>query len=1004
MKKNEFMAQSYKDALKDYEYSLENPSSSHWDYVFITASNEGQAASYEKQIERRKAKGRLPERTKFVVLPDLDGERIGSGGATLNILRYLYEECGAESMLNNKILVLHSGGDSKRMPQYSAVGKLFSPIPRQLESKDAITIFDDLLIMCSGIPNRIGHGMFIMSGDTAMVFNPLQLDLKSADAAGVSIKTGVLEGTQHGVFLSDESRVITEFLHKQSEDVLRTKGAVDSNDNIDIDTGTIWFSKQVCQALFSLIAPDKKLDESLFRTYINSNVCLSLYADFLPPLAANTTLDGYRAETPENTISEELLKCRDNIWNALRGFTMEVIRMVPAEYLHFGTTWEMYRMFTKGIEKYDFLDWKKNLFTNATSLNAAVYSSYVSDEAQVDDKCWIEYSDVESGTKIGSGAIVSGVTLKGVTVPEGVVLHGFKLVNGKYICRIYGVSDNPKNYAGNDFLGHSLRAFMKNAGVSEEDLWEDEVPSIWNAKIYPECNTMEEAVDAALTIKAIMDGNADAAAVDLWKKSTRYSLKSSFNVADVSWILDNQEALLEKIKVACFIDAITNKVPVDEALEVFDEVTDKIAFDLENKAKEASFPLNMRIYYSLYRYSSLHKVKVGDKTSHEWEDLAYEIVKDAIVGETLTRFPFPSDAKFAFDEMEVKMPVRVNFCGSPSDAAPYCLEHGGTMFDGTLLLKGDYPIVITAKRLAEPVITFGSEDLKGETTFTDIHDIQACYNTDDTFALHKAVLIAMGLIPEKDDSRSLAEICQSLGGGLYLSTAVDVPKGSGLGTSSIIAVGCIKAIDKILGIEPEEDAVYAQVFAAEQLMSTGGGWQDQVGGYDYGLKYFTAQPGTYQQIKVERPEISKETFDELSERFCLIFSGQRRLAKNVLREEMNKCIGDRDNTLKSVDEIRQLCALMKFYLEKGDVTSFAGCITKQFDIIKTIDKGSSNTCIEYIFDVCDDLIDGKAICGAGGGGFLQVVLKKGVKKSQLVERIEQEFADCGVKVWDCTLI
>ena len=51
-----------------------------------------------------------------------------------------------------------------------------------------------------------------------------------------------------------------------------------------------------------------------------------------------------------------------------------------------------------------------------------------------------------------------------------------------------------------------------------------------------------------------------------------------------------------------------------------------------------------------------------------------------------------------------------------------------------------------------------------------------------------------------------------------------------------------------------------------------------------------------------------------------------------------------------------------------------------------------------------DLLAGKMICGAGGGGFLQVVLKKGVSKEELQERLKSVFADTDIGVWDCTLV
>ena len=71
---------------------------------------------------------------------------------------------------------------------------------------------------------------------------------------------------------------------------------------------------------------------------------------------------------------------------------------------------------------------------------------------------------------------------------------------------------------------------------------------------------------------------------------------------------------------------------------------------------------------------------------------------------------------------------------------------------------------------------------------------------------------------------------KNLGSGLYLSTQViHIPRGSGLGTSSILAGACVKAIYRMLGKELSQEELYNRVLCMEQIMSTGGGWQDQVG-------------------------------------------------------------------------------------------------------------------------------------------------------------------------------
>ena len=74
------------------------------------------------------------------------------------------------------------------MPQYSACGKLFSPVPRQLPNGYASTLFDEFVIGMSGVPSRIPEGMLVLSGDVLLLFNPLQIDFNYHGAAAISMK------------------------------------------------------------------------------------------------------------------------------------------------------------------------------------------------------------------------------------------------------------------------------------------------------------------------------------------------------------------------------------------------------------------------------------------------------------------------------------------------------------------------------------------------------------------------------------------------------------------------------------------------------------------------------------------------------------------------------------------------------------------------------------------------------------------------------------------------
>lgn len=187
-------------------------------------------------------------------------------------------------------------------------------------------------------------------------------------------------------------------------------------------------------------------------------------------------------------------------------------------------------------------------------------------------------------------------------------------------------------------------------------------------------------------------------------------------------------------------------------------------------------------------------------------------------------------------------------------------------------------------------------------------------------------------------------------------------------------------------------------------MSTGGGWQDQVGGVTGGIKYISSMPGLTQKLKVQKVEIPEATLQELQERFALIYTGQRRLARNLLRDVVGRYVGNEPDSLFALNEIQRVAALMRFELERGNVDAFAQLLNYHWELSLKVDAGSTNTLIDQIFYAIEDLIDGKMICGAGGGGFLQVILKRGVTHQNIHDRLKEVFEDNEVDVWNCTFV
>ena len=1012
-----FLSQSYLDAWELYADSLEDENACLWDYIILTASNELQAEAFKKEIDCRLLKGVIPSRIHYAVIPDPDGKRVGSGGAAFNVIKYLSQQEG-ESFLDKKILVIHSGGDSKRIPQYSVCGKLFSPVPRQLPDGRMSTLFDEFLIAMAGIPGRIESGMLTLSGDVMLLFNVLQLDLQYTGAAAISIKESVKTGKDHGVFLNDGSGYVKRFLHKQTEESLGRLGAVNAQGNVDLDTGAIMFDKNVLKALWGLISTDGRLDENKFDGFVNERSRVSFYGDFLYPLAKASTLEEFYTQAPEGEFNDELFACRTKIWDALHEFSMKLICLAPAEFIHFGTTRELWKLETDEIGSYEHLGWTKRVCTDYQgAYPLSVINGHIADDVHADGAVYIENCIIGKDTKIGADVILSGLNIEDISIPSDCCMHKVRLLNGKYVVRVYACLDNPKGKysdggASTCFLGTGLREFIEAVGLDTSDVWDSPDESgwyLWNAKIYPECESERAAVEMACALRRIAAGElaADEEFRKNYKAAVRYSLQSSFAYADVVDAITEKFALAELVKTYRFINTLKNRAAYEDALSIYKEctMTEEEFSLLMTCLEKCEYSEKMRAYLALSRYMKQKGVRYvydGEELSaYAMESRCFDILSKALKNAAGIR---EQDNRAVKDAVTIELPVRVNWGGGWTDTPPYCNENGGVVLNAAILINGIRPVQVTVKKLDRPCIEFESEDIGVKGSTQNIDEVRDCCNPYDYFALHKAALIASGVIPSSGND-TLPDVLERIGSGIYISTKVTgIPKGSGLGTSSILAGAAIKALWEFTGRAYTENELYDTVLIMEQLMSTGGGWQDQVGGLTDGIKYITTNAGLKQNIAVEHLEIPDSMKIELDERFAIIYTGQRRLARNLLREVVGNYINGRKETIYALSEMKRVAAGMRDSLIKGSMEQFICEMNHHWELSKMLDHGVTNTCIEQIFATCEELIDAKFIAGAGGGGFLQVILKKGVTKKQLDEHLQNVFQGTGVAVWDSRFV
>lgn len=946
-----FLAQSDRDAWEDYRRSLALESFPRWDYCILTASDEHQAKTYRLQLSSRKEKGLLPSHTHFDAVPDPEGKRVGSGGATLGVLQHIAALRGSRDLEGLRILCIHSGGDSRRVPQYSVVGKLFSPVPRELPDGRPSTLFDELFITLSALAPRIREGMLLLSGDALLLFNPLQVDHPGRGVSAISFKAPASQGEHHGVYALDGSGHVVRFLHKQPLSALQKAGAVDSRGMVDIDTGALIFSPDVlCRLLdFSEVWEGQRL---------------SLYGDFLYPLAEASTLEAFLREPAESGSPEALSDIRKRLWNVLRPHRLRLLRLAPAQFLHFGTTGEVLSLMTEGTDQFRHLNWRSHTCCSLPE-GVAGWCATAEPTVTLGRGCYLEACRLRGNTRVGNRVVLSGLEIRDREIPGNLVVHGLRLRSGDYTVRFWSHTDDPKN--GTTFLGIPLKTFFA------KDM------TLWDAPLFPVRPTAEEALDAALALHA-------SAREGVLQEGLRISLGESFRQADPAFVLERNRKMEDLARMERLKAQAEAQVPASQAGRLPPLTATQKAW-----LREQTGDLPRLEYY-------LGKA-IGGQEGEGHIRSAFRLLRH----QTLALPGRQQPAEYSKEQVTVCLPLRVNWGGGWSDTPPYCQDRGGTVLNAAITLNGELPVQVTAQRISEPCIRLSSEDLEVFGEFRTWEALGPTGDPGDPFALPKAALAACGVVPEGDES--LEAFLSRLGGGFLLrSRVLGVPKGSGLGTSSILCAACAQALLEFFGFSHSPEEITQRVLVMEQLMDTGGGWQDQVGGLWPGIKLIRSDPGPLQKPRVRPLILSEDTRKALDSRFALIYTGQRRLARNLLREVVGRYLGREPEAMDILEEIQELAVRMAFQLERGRLDAFGDLMNRHWVLSQRLDPGCANTLIHQILSSIHHLTAGQMICGAGGGGFLQVLLKEGVTKAELEACLRQIFHDNPVALWPCGIL
>ncbi len=285
-----------------------------------------------------------------------------------------------------------------------------------------------------------------------------------------------------------------------------------------------------------------------------------------------------------------------------------------------------------------------------------------------------------------------------------------------------------------------------------------------------------------------------------------------------------------------------------------------------------------------------------------------------------------------------------------------------------------------------------SIDLGVEEQVHTFEDLEQYAQVGSGFTIAKAALALCGFLPRFCDgptAGSLAEQLRAFGGGIEVSMLCAVPKGSGLGTSSILAATLLGTIGELCGLDWDRNDLFRRTLGLEQMLTTGGGWQDQVGGLVSGIKLIETGPGLEQDPTIRRLPGQFFSAAHADRTVLLYYTGITRVAKDILREIVRGMFLNNGAQLAILGDIAANARSGTDAIQRERWTGLVETVARSWQLNRQLDAGTNPPAVQAILDQVGDYLAAAKLLGAGGGGYL-LMLAKDETAGQRIRRILTE--------------
>ncbi len=1025
-----------------------------WHYLIITASNEDQAAGYRAQLDLRLRLGLLPEVQNVLVVADPGGKRIGSGGSTLCCLMEVLQRelsdtaAGPESfrdvLSSLRILIIHAGGDSKRLPAYGPCGKIFVPVPGESDSCLPMTLFDRQLRTYLALPSPpVGVGQVVItSGDVMLWFDPEQVSFDKPGLTGLGCYADPEQAANHGVYCGVDAGRVKRFLQKPSPDQQQALGAIDHYGQSVLDIGVMNFDADTAVRLLEIFGSRSDASGTLTLSGEMGQAVMDRGLDFYRELCCGmgtevTSAQHIQMARGSGSTWDDCLLGR--LLQALRDIDFNLQLLRHCDFTDFGTTRHIIRSGTVLMQQ----DRGAPRLHSCLDINNDIHDS----GQLIGSSSWVEGCRITSPLTLGGENLVLGVNIdQPLSLPAGAcldVIAGFDR-NGSDTCfiRCYGVDDTFKDTIEQNatLCGRPVLEWLEMVGASADDLWDHAIPadqrSLWNARVFPAVGSPNQYRNWLWMFEPAKATEQEKAN---WRAADRYSM------AEISQ-RTNQDAFFQR-RLAIRAEQIRNSLrkmfrrgsefSAAELAHILTDATDRPAWiaALITEAKwhyDSGKGLDMlafpRIIHTLATVLQslnadsdtqlqqtlpnlaemigpaendwLESVGLSlnsDMTVQSWAKQARELAFDSL-GKAIifsdTDKPKPPVSRIRSDEIVWgRAPARFDTGGGWTDTPPYTLEYGGCVVNTAVDLNGQAPIQAYLRVTDEPVITIGSIDLGTRIKITELGELLDYREPRSEYGLVKAALALSGFSPESaawPDGVSLQQMLESFGGGIEITTLAAIPKGSGLGTSSIMGAVILAVIRRVMGQTLAQKDLFNQVLQLEQALTTGGGWQDQVGGVVGGVKIIYTDPALIPDPRIHY--LPSDIIDPGTNggTTLLYYTGITRLAKNILGQVVGRYLDRNRESMATLRKIKDLTVQVAEALSRKNLPAFGRLVDTAWQQNKQLDPNSTNDQVEKLFARVEPNIYGAKLLGAGGGGFMLMICKSPEDARQIRAKLQAD--------------